>query len=180
MSQRFTTRAKNTPGRPADPKSRRAIAERLTVELGVRVSQKMVREWEGKRFHLNDVKRLRRELATLQRPPGEDEPGDTTELREQILRAKLRRELAAAEKIELETATTRGELIEAAVAIAEMERLGRYIKSNLLQWRGTLPGQLVGLSTGEMSKLLDKETRNILTLFHEGKHYPGADPFPED
>ena len=155
------TRA-SKPGRRADPTSRRAIAERLTLELGFRVTQKAVREWQAKNFPLADVAALRRELETLQRPPGEDDVPEAASLREQILRAELRRKLASADRLEQEAGKVRGELVEAAGIAAQAEGTGRAFRQLHDRMVNDLPPMLAGRTAGEIAKVLKIEFRLAL------------------
>ncbi len=149
-------------GRPADPNSRRAIAARLTVDLGVTVTVAMVREWQGKGFPLDDVAALRRELETLQRPPGEEDGTEAGSLREQILRAELRRKLASADRLEQEAAKVRGELVEVAGIAAEAEGTGRAFRQLHDRMVNDLPPMLAGRTAGEIAKVLRTEFRLAL------------------
>lgn len=159
MNDRLKTRASKSPGRPADPASRRAIAARLTLELGVRVTQRAVREWQGKGFPLDDVAALRRELETLQRPPGEEDGTEAGSLREQILRAELRRKLASADRLEQEAAKVRGELVESAGISAQAEGVGRAIRQMQDRLTSELPPMLAGRTAAEIQTILKREFR---------------------
>jgi hypothetical protein len=161
MNNRLKTRA-SKPGRRADPNSRRAIAERLTLELGFRVTQKAVREWQAKGFPLDHVKALRRELATIQRPPGEDNVPEAASLREQILRAELRRKLASADRLEMEAAKIRGELVEVAGIETEGLALGLAFRQTLDRLASALPPVLAGRPAAEIHRTLKAEFRLAL------------------
>ena len=149
-------------GRPADPNSRRAIAARLTVDLGVTVTIAMVREWQAKNFPLDDIAALRRELETLQRPPGEDDAPEAASLREQILRAELRRKLASADRLEQEAAKVRGELVEVAGIAAQGEGTGLAFRQLHDRLAHDLSPMLAGRTAGEIAKVLKIEFRLAL------------------
>jgi hypothetical protein len=144
-------------GRPADPNSRRAIAARLASGLGVNVTIAMVREWQAKNFPLDDVAALRRELETLQRPPGEDDGTEAGSLREQILRAELRRKLASADRLEQEAGKVRGELVEVAGIAAQGEGTGRAIRQMHDRLAHDLPPMLAGRPATEIFTILKRE-----------------------
>ena len=162
MNDRLKTRASKAPGRRADPHSRRAIAERLTLELGVRVTQKAVREWQAKGFPLDDVAALRRELETLQRPPGEDDGTEAGSLREQILKAELRRKLASADRLEQEAAKVRGELVESAGIAAQAYGVGVAFRQMHDKLTHDLPPLLAGRTAAEIQTILKREFRLVL------------------
>ena len=149
-------------GRPADPNSRRAIAARLTAGLGVNVTTAMVREWEGKGFPLDDVAALRRELETLQRPPGEDDGTEAGSLREQILKAELRRKLASADRLEQEAAKVRGELVESAGIAAQAYGVGVAFRQMHDKLTHDLPPMLAGRPAAEVQTILKREFRIVL------------------
>jgi DNA-binding transcriptional MerR regulator len=149
-------------GRPADPNSRRAIAARLASGLGVNVTIAMVREWQGKGFPLDDIAALRRELETLQRPPGEEDGTEAGSLREQILRAELRRKLASADRLEQEAGKVRGELVEAAGIAAQAEGTGRAFRQLHDRMVNDLPPMLAGRTAGEIRKILHASFRELL------------------
>jgi DNA-binding transcriptional MerR regulator len=149
-------------GRPADPNSRRAIAARLASGLGVNVTIAMVREWQGKGFPLDDIAALRRELETLQRPPGEEDGTEAGSLREQILRAELRRKLASADRLEQEAGKVRGELVEAAGIAAQAEGTGRAFRQLHDRMVNDLPPMLAGRTAGEIQKILHASFRELL------------------
>lgn len=161
------TRA-SKPGRRADPNSRRAIAERLTLELGVRVTQKAVREWQGKGFPLDDVKALRLQLETLQRPPGEEDSADAGSLREQILKAELRRKLASADRLEMEAERVRGTLIDSTTLNADFEMIGRMFRQAHDKLENDLPPMLAGRTAPEVKKILHRVFREMLTELSHG------------
>lgn len=162
MNDRLKTRASKAPGRRADPNSRRAIAERLTLELGFKVSQKAVREWQAKGFPLDNVAALRRELETQQRVPGEEDAPEAASLREQILKAELRRKLASADRLEQEAAKVRGSLVEAAGIAAQAEGTGRAFRQMHDRLVNDLPPMLAGRNAGEIAKILKTEFRLAL------------------
>lgn len=150
-------------GRPLDPKSRRAIAERLSIALGFPVTEEMVTAWQEAGHPLDDVAALRRELATQQRlPEGMDESPEAQSLREQILRAELRRKLASADKLEQEAARTRGELVERAGLKAQAEGVGLATRQMLEKLANDLPAQLGGRPAAEIAKILRREFRAAL------------------
>jgi hypothetical protein len=122
----------------------------------------MVREWQAKGFPLDDVAALRRELETLQRPPGEDDGTEAGSLREQILRAELRRKLASADRLEQEAAKVRGELVEAAGIAAQAEGTGRAFRQLHDRLVNDLPPMLAGRTAGEIAKVLKTEFRLAL------------------
>jgi hypothetical protein len=158
-------------GRPADPNSRRAIAARLASGLGVNVTIAMVREWQGKGFPLDDIAALRRELDTLQRPPGEEDGTEAGSLREQILRAELRRKIASADRLEMEAEKTRGTLIPAATLGADFEMIGRLFRQAHDKAENDLPPMLAGRPAGEIKKILHRVFREMLTeLSHASPH----------
>jgi hypothetical protein len=156
MNKRLKTPARKT-GRPADPNSRRAIAARLTVDLGVNVTVAMVREWQAKNFPLDDIAALRRELETLQRPPGEDDAPEAASLREQILRAELRRKLASADRLEQEAAKVRGELVEVAGIAAQGEGTGLAFRQLHDRLAHDLSPMLAGRPATEIFTILKRE-----------------------
>ena len=126
------------------------------------VTTAMVREWQAKGFPLDDVAALRRELETLQRPPGEDDGTEAGSLREQILRAELRRKLASADRLEQEAAKVRGELVEAAGIAAQAEGTGRAFRQLHDRLVNDLPPMLAGRTAGEIAKVLKTEFRLAL------------------
>lgn len=162
MNDRLKTRASKAPGRRADPNSRRAIAERLTMELGFRVTQKAVREWQGKGYPLDNVAALRRELETQQRVPGEEDAPEAASLREQILKAELRRKLASADRLEQEAAKVRGELVELAGIAAQGEATGRSVQQMLNRLAHDLTPVLAGRPATEIFTILKREFRIAL------------------
>jgi hypothetical protein len=122
----------------------------------------MVREWQGKGFPLDDIAALRRELETLQRPPGEEDGTEAGSLREQILRAELRRKLASADRLEQEAGKVRGELVEAAGIAAQAEGTGRAFRQLHDRMVNDLPPMLAGRTAGEIAKVLKIEFRLAL------------------
>ncbi len=150
-------------GRPPSSTSRRAIAERLTAELGVKITARMVQGWQGLGFDLDDLDALRRELATLQRPPGEDEGTEAGSLREQILKAELRRKLASADRLEQEAARLRGELMPTGALFAEGADLGRAVRAMLDKLTAQLPPMLAGRDAAEVQAVLRRVFREELT-----------------
>lgn len=159
MNDRLKTRASKAPGRRADPNSRRAIAARLTLELGVNVTQKAVREWQAKGYPLDDPAALRRELETQQRVPGEEDAPEAASLREQILKAELRRKLASADRLEQEAAKVRGDLVEAAGIHAQGEATGRAFRLMHERLTNDLPPMLAGRGAAEIQTILKREFR---------------------
>jgi hypothetical protein len=149
-------------GRPQKSDSLRAIAERLSTELGFPVTIKMVREWQAKEYPLDDIRKLRRELETQQRVPGETEDPASQSLREQILRAELRRKLASADRLEMEARKVRGELVERAGLKAQGEAVGFTLRQALDRLAHDLPPQLAGCTTAEIKKTLTKRFRETL------------------
>jgi hypothetical protein len=117
----------------------------------------MVREWQAKNFPLDDVAALRRELETLQRPPGEDDGTEAGSLREQILRAELRRKLASADRLEQEAGKVRGELVEVAGIAAQGEGTGRAIRQMHDRLAHDLPPMLAGRPATEIFTILKRE-----------------------
>jgi hypothetical protein len=122
----------------------------------------MVREWQGKGFPLDDIAALRRELETLQRPPGEEDGTEAGSLREQILRAELRRKLASADRLEQEAGKVRGELVEAAGIAAQAEGTGRAFRQLHDRMVNDLPPMLAGRTAGEIQKILHASFRELL------------------
>lgn len=157
---------KTTPkktGRPRDPQSKRAIAERLSASLGFKVTEDMVREWEGKGYPIGNVRKLRKELETQQRlPEGMEDTPEAGSLREQILRAELRRKLASADRLEIDAKKVRGELIERAGLAAQAEAVGLATRRMMERLADDLPPQLSGRTAGEIKTILTKRFREAL------------------
>lgn len=59
----------NPKGRPPSPDSARALAERLTIELGFAVTRQQIGWWRRKGYDLDDVNSLRRSILNQERLP---------------------------------------------------------------------------------------------------------------
>lgn len=73
----------NPKGRPPSPDSARALAERLTVELGFTVTRQQIGWWRRKNYDLDDLNSLRRSILNQERLP---EGCDAARLRRDMAR----------------------------------------------------------------------------------------------
>jgi len=81
--------------------------------------------------------------------------------------ARRRREIANANRAETIAARERGELIEAARIQHDGDAIGRTVRRELEKLTNDMPPQLAGRNASEISTILRREVRAMLTRFSE-------------
>tara|TARA_R110002110_G_C13189034_1_gene694311 strand:+ start:65 stop:637 length:573 start_codon:yes stop_codon:yes gene_type:complete len=183
--------------RKKSDESVRAIAARLSIEMGRAVTQKAVRVWQEKGYPVNDTLALERKLRNQERSPkktvDDSEPDDDTSDQEKAEKAHL--------DIEAELRTLQRKLIEAKdyddartiktqiagvrdvlKSLREQEYyvtkesqlrrgifIGQTIKSLVLKIPAELPQATVGLEYAENQARCEDYAYSILTQLTEAE-----------
>jgi hypothetical protein len=126
------------------------------------ITTKTLRAWRADGLDISDVDAVIARAKSMDARIGTVDDGGDQGLREQILRAELRRKLASADRLEQEAGKIRGELVEVAGIAAQAEGTGRGFRQLHDRMINDLPPMLAGRTAGEIAKVLKIEFRLAL------------------
>ena len=166
-------------GRRKQPGSFRSEAERLSGELGYRVSARAVETWKGKGYNLEDTQDLARNLLGQPRPPvglvqaleegrfvlesdgGEFEEMTTAEAARRLKIEQVRRTAAEARIKEQQASREEGR----SMLTEEVEKagvgIGVVVGQGLAQLENELPAMLEGLPAPKIKRVIREAARNL-------------------
>ena len=145
----------------AKPKSTPAKSlAQLARETGI--SRETLRAWRDSGVDIQDAEKLRERIAAM--------PRNSTD--ETMAEARRRREIAAANRMELLAAKEAGRLIEVAAVVETFSALGSETKARLLAMRNTLVEELVGRDEVGIRQVLDGRIRELLASIFDNSRLP--------
>ena len=164
--------------------TRKAIQERLTEALGIPVTPKMVRYWEGKNYPLDDIEALRAKLANQEQNPlkesasgDQDAPeGEHADIEDLIrqLQSAADYDVARKLKTQIDGLKSAYQLREAAgsyVSLGVIEeavtRICSSVKGSIMRLEADLPPMLEGLSPARMQQIIRQKIDETLTLLSD-------------
>lgn len=141
----------------------------LMREFGV--SRPTLIKWEKQGLDLSDRKAVEEKVAGKKRggkaaakdPDMQGDAGDSESNGEESFgEANARWKRAQADKVELEVAKTRGELVSAESILSAGMRAGLAVRQALLQMESELTPKVVGLPSGKVAKVIRRYARDKL------------------
>ena len=183
-------------GKPQDT-SNRAIAARLSIELGRIVTEKCIKVWRVKGYDLTDIPALRKAIANQERGPKKIKPAVSPDEPEKLAEEpatdhldveyelkQLQRRLIQADSYEdartirmqiagvrdvLKSLREQGHYVTKESQIREGMATGQTIKSLVLKIPAELPQQLVGLDYPDAVTKCEDYAYSILTALSEAE-----------
>lgn len=177
--------------RPKNDQSQNAIAARLSVELGMVVTRKCVREWQDKGYPLDNIPALKAKLRNQERRPkaieeesapedeeDSDEPEDSPTLsievelgalQKKLLKAKdyetartIRMQIAGVKDV-IKTLREQGFYVTQESQIRRGLAIGQAIKSLVLKIPAEMPQMVIGLDYSSVVEKCEDYAYGILT-----------------
>jgi phage terminase Nu1 subunit (DNA packaging protein) len=123
-----------------------------------KVSVRTLQKWEKEGLDITDeaAVMLRADLAQGRKDSRED-AGE----------AKLRKLIAEADRVELQVAKERGDLIAISEIDEVLMRLGAVVRAAIMRLEADLPPMLEGLSSAKMQKLIRSKVDEVLTALSD-------------
>ena len=141
------------------PKTAKSLAQ-IARETGV--SRETIRGWRDSGVDVQDPEKLRERIAAM--------PGRSTD--ESFSDARRRREIAAANRMELLAAKEAGKLVELAAVQETFAQLGAEMKARLLAMRSTLVEDLSARPPEAIARILDDRIRELLASIFDNSRLP--------
>jgi transposase-like protein len=129
------------------------------------ICRQTLRDWRAAGIDITDPAAIEKRRALKQRQP--DTQAAASDTGESYSEARRRREIAAANKMEIIAAKEAGKLIDLAEVETAFAQVGAEFRSRLLGMRGTLVTELEGKTPEGIYQVLDLRFGELLTAIHK-------------
>ncbi len=144
----------------------------VSISARTGINRRTLNRWQKSGTDIHDPQALAERIAIMplrvDSTPPEPSPasaGDSNA--ESYSEARRRREIANANRAETIAARERGELIESARIQHDGDAIGRTVRRELEKLTNDMPPQLAGRNASEISTILRRAVREMLTRFSE-------------
>jgi len=144
----------------------------VSISARTGINRRTLNRWQKSGTDIRDDKQLAERIAIMplrvdSMPPEPSQPSAGNAGAESYSDARRRKEIANANRAETIAARERGELIEAARIQHDGDAIGRTVRRELEKLTNDMPPQLAGRNASEISTILRREIRAMLTRFSE-------------